>query len=52
MLKNSPANSGNSGSIPGSKNSLEREMTTHSSTLAWETPWTEEPGVAKESDQD
>ena len=27
-------------------------MTTHSSTLAWETPWTEEPGVAKESDQD
>ena len=23
---------------------LEREMTTHSSGLAWEIPWTEEPG--------
>ena len=23
---------------------LEKEMTTHSSTLAWEIPWTEEPG--------
>ena len=23
---------------------LEEEMTTHSSTLAWEIPWTEEPG--------
>ena len=24
--------------------SLEKEMTTHSSTLAWKIPWTEEPG--------
>ena len=23
---------------------LEEEMTTHSSILAWEIPWTEEPG--------
>ena len=23
---------------------LENEMATHSSTLAWKTPWTEEPG--------
>ena len=23
---------------------LEKEMATHSSTLAWEIPWTEEPG--------
>ena len=23
---------------------LEKEMATHSSILAWETPWTEEPG--------
>ena len=23
---------------------LEKEMATHSSTLAWEVPWTEEPG--------
>ena len=26
---------------------LEKEMATHSSTLAWKIPWTEEPGVAK-----
>ena len=25
------------------KDSLEEEMATHSSTLAWEIPWTEEP---------
>ena len=24
--------------------SLEEEMATHSSTIAWEIPWTEEPG--------
>ena len=34
---------------------LEKEMATHSSILAWEIPWTEEPGglspwVTKESD--
>ena len=23
---------------------LEKEMATHSSTLAWKSPWTEEPG--------
>ena len=23
---------------------MEKEMTTHSSTLAWKIPWTEEPG--------
>ena len=26
------------------KNPLEKEMATHSSTLAWKTPWTEESG--------
>ena len=30
------------GSIPGSGRSLEQEMATHSSTLAWKIPWTEE----------
>ena len=30
--------------FPGSARSLEKEMATHSSILAWETPWTEEPG--------
>ena len=29
-------------SIPGSGRSLEKEMATHSSTLAWKIPWTEE----------
>ena len=24
---------------------LEKEMATHSRTLAWEIPWTEEPGM-------
>ena len=28
----------------GWEDSLEEEMTTHSSILAWRTPWTEEPG--------
>ena len=27
----------------GQKNPLEKEMATHSSTLAWKSPWTEEP---------
>ena len=28
----------------GWEDSLEEEMATHSSTLAWEIPWTEKPG--------
>ena len=28
----------------GREDPLEKEMTTHSSTLAWKIPWTEEPG--------
>ena len=28
----------------GWEESLEKEMATHSSTLAWKIPWTEEPG--------
>ena len=28
----------------GLENPLEEEMATHSSTLAWKIPWTEEPG--------
>ena len=36
---------GNAGLIPGSGNALEDEMVTHSSTLAWKIPWTEESGV-------
>ena len=28
----------------GQKDPLDKEMETHSSTLAWEIPWSEEPG--------
>jgi len=28
----------------GWEDALEKEMATHSSTLAWKVPWTEEPG--------
>ena len=28
----------------GQEDPLEKEMATHSSILAWDTPWTEEPG--------
>ena len=28
----------------GREDTLEKEMATHSSILAWEIPWTEEPG--------
>ena len=29
---------------PGQEDLLEKEMATHSSTLAWKIPWMEEPG--------
>ena len=32
------------GSILGREDPLEKEMATHSSSLAWRIPWTEEPG--------
>ena len=32
------------GLIPRLEDSLEKEMAIHSSILAWEIPWTEEPG--------
>ena len=47
MVKNLPANAGaagDAGSIPGSENPQDKETATHSSILAWEIPWTEEPG--------
>ena len=42
--KESACNAGNPGSIPGLEDPLEKEMATHSRTLAWRIPWTEEPG--------
>ena len=47
MVKNLPANAGDirdMGLIPGLEDTLEKEMATHSDILAWEIPWTEEPG--------
>ena len=46
MVKNPPANAGDSedaGSIPGWEEPVEEGMATHSSTLAWRIPQTEEP---------
>ena len=37
-------NVGDLGLIPGSGRSLEKGMATHSSILAWEILWTEDPG--------
>ena len=39
-----PCGLGDSGSIPGSGRSQQKEMATHSSILAWKIPWTQEPG--------
>ena len=47
VVKNPHANAGDirdTGSIPASKDSLEKAMATHSSILAWRIPWTKEPG--------
>ena len=46
VVKNPPAKAGDTsdvGLIPGSGDPLEKEMTTHSSILVWESLRTEEP---------
>ena len=40
VVKNLPANAGDL----GGEDPLEKEMATHTTILAWEIPWTEEPG--------
>ena len=40
----SACNAGDPGSIPGLGRSHGEGNATHSSTLAWRIPWTEEPG--------
>ena len=42
--KESACSVGDQGLIPGSGLSLEKEMATHSSILAWKIPWVKEPG--------
>ena len=44
LVKNLPASQETQLQSLGWEDPLEEEMTTHSSTLAWRIPWTEEPG--------
>ena len=44
MVKNPPASAGDVDLIHWSGRSLEKEMATHSSILAWDIPWTEDLG--------
>ena len=44
MVKNLPANAGDTISLPGLGRSPGEGHATHSSILAWRIPWTEEPG--------
>ena len=47
MVKNLPANAEDTrdaGLIPGQEDPPEQELATHSSILAWEVPWADEPG--------
>ena len=44
VVMNPPANAGDSGSILGREDPLEKGMATHSSIRVWRHPWTEEPG--------
>ena len=44
MVKNLPAMQETGVRSLGWEDPLEKAMATHSSTLAWKIPWTEEPG--------
>ena len=44
MVKNLPAMQKTRVQSLGGEDLLEKEMATHSSTLAWKIPWTEGPG--------
>ena len=44
MSLNLPANAGKVVRSLGWEDTLEEDIATHSSILAWELPWTEEPG--------
>ena len=44
VVKNLLANAGNIGPISMGKLPWKKKITIHSSILAWEIPWTEEPG--------
>ena len=44
LVKNPPATQETQVRSLGQEDPLEKGMATHSSILAWEIPWTEEPG--------
>ena len=44
MIKNLPADTGDLNLIPGLERSSGKGNASHSSSLAWRIPWTEEPG--------
>ena len=44
MVKRLPATQETRVQFLGREDPLEKEMATHSSTLVWKIPWTEEPG--------
>jgi len=44
MVKNLPTMQVTSVRSVGQEDPLEKDMTTHSSILAWRSPWLEEPG--------
>ena len=44
MGRESACKAGDTGLSLDWEDPLEKEMTTHSSILAWKIPWTEEPG--------
>ena len=44
VMENPPANGGDSGSITGQEDPLEKGTATQSSIFTWRVPWTEEPG--------
>ena len=43
MVKNLPANAGDTVQSLGWEDAQKKEMATHSNILAWEIPWTEKP---------
>ena len=46
QVENPPATQETRARSLGREDPLEKGLATHSSILAWETPWTEEPGGA------
>ena len=50
MIKHLPAMQETQVQSLGREDPLEKEMATHSSTLAWKIPWMEEPGGLQSMD--